>query len=165
MANGLWTSARGLIPWCDPRCAHVLRGFLLAGGIRWKAHLEIFMIQHSGLVFYGGLLGATLAGITYVRVRALPLWKVADILAPSVALGYVFGRIGCLFNGCCYGRMCDVPWAIRFPSEHETHGQPVHPTQIYDSLLNLGLYLALARLYRRKKFDGRFSQVISWAMP
>ena len=116
---------------------------------------EIFMIQHGGLVFYGGLLGASLASIIYVRVRALPLWKVADILAPSIALGYVFGRIGCLFNGCCYGRVCDLPWAIRFPSEHETRGQPVHPTQIYDSLLNLGLYLALAWLYRRKKFDGQ----------
>ena len=116
---------------------------------------EIFMIHHGGLVFYGGLLGASLAGIIYIRVRQLPLWKVADILAPSIALGYVFGRIGCLLNGCCYGRICDQPWAIRFPSEHGTHGQPVHPTQIYDSLLNLGLYLALAWFYRRKKLDGQ----------
>jgi phosphatidylglycerol:prolipoprotein diacylglycerol transferase len=121
---------------------------------------EIFMIHHGGLVFYGGLLGASLAGIIYVRVRALPLWKVADVLAPSIALGYVFGRIGCLLNGCCYGRACDLSWAVRFPEGHETHragfpATPVHPTQIYDSLLNLGLYLALAWLYRRKKFDGQ----------
>jgi len=116
---------------------------------------EIFMIHHGGLVFYGGLAGATLAGIIYIRVRALPLWKVADVLAPSISLGYVFGRIGCLMNGCCYGRACEMPWAIRFPSDHGTHGQPVHPTQIYDSLLNLGLYLVLAWLYRRKKFDGQ----------
>src|SRR5207247_3325451 len=82
------------------------------------------------------------------------------ILAPSVALGYVFGRIGCLMNGCCYGRRCAAPWAIRYPAGHPTHptdaaATPVHPTQIYDSLLNLGLYLFLAWLYRRKKFDGQ----------
>ena len=50
---------------------------------------------------------------------------------------------------------CAAPWAIHFPADHETGGVGVHPTQIYDSLLNLGLYLALAWFYRRKKFDGQ----------
>jgi phosphatidylglycerol:prolipoprotein diacylglycerol transferase len=116
---------------------------------------EIFMVRHGGLVYYGGLLGASLAGVIYVRLRQLPLWKVADIFAPSIALGNVFGRIGCLMYGCCYGRTCHLPWAIRFPPDHETGGQPVHPTEIYDSLLNLGMYLALAWLFRRKRFDGQ----------
>ena len=81
----------------------------------------------------------------------------ADILAPSIALGCVFGRIGCLLNGCCYGRACNLPWAIRFPADNPLNPPtyPVHPTQIYDSLLNLGLYAVLAWLYRRKKFDGQ----------
>jgi phosphatidylglycerol:prolipoprotein diacylglycerol transferase len=136
-----------------------------AGGPFW----EIFMVHHGGLVFYGGLLGASLACIVYVRIKRLPPWKVADILAPSIALGYVAGRIGCLMNGCCYGRPCDLPWAIRFPiksfawdqqhaaglvGEHDP-ALPVHPTQIYDALLSLGLYLALAWLCRRKRFDGQ----------
>ena len=116
---------------------------------------EIFMVQHGGLVYYGGLIGAALAAILYARVKKLPLWKLADILAPSIALGYVFGRIGCLLNGCCYGRACDLPWAIHFPQGHETYPNGVHPTEIYDSLLNLGLYLGLAWLYRRKTFDGQ----------
>jgi phosphatidylglycerol:prolipoprotein diacylglycerol transferase len=116
---------------------------------------EIFMVQHGGLVFYGGLIGATLAGIIYIRLKKLPMWKVADIMAPSIALGYVFGRIGCLMNGCCYGRACQFPWAITFPPDHEMAGIPVHPTQIYDSLLNLGFYLFLAWLFRHKKFDGQ----------
>lgn len=118
---------------------------------------EIFAVWHGGLVYYGGLIGASLACILYTRFKKLPLWKVADILAPSVALGYVFGRIGCLLNGCCYGRACDWPWAIHFPAGNPlnppTH--PVHPTEIYDSLLNLGLYAALAWLFRRKRFDGQ----------
>jgi len=116
---------------------------------------EIVMLRHGGLVYYGGLIGASLACLIYVRVQKLALWKVADILAPSIALGYVFGRIGCLLNGCCYGRACSMPWAIHFPLDHETAGQPVHPTEIYDSLLNLGMYLGLAWLYRRKRFDGQ----------
>ncbi len=116
---------------------------------------EVFMIQHGGLVYFGGLIGASIAGIFYLVWKKLPVWKIADILAPSVALGSVFGRIGCLLNGCCYGRACDLPWAIHFPADHETHGTAVHPTEIYDALLNLILYLALAWLFRRKKFDGQ----------
>jgi phosphatidylglycerol---prolipoprotein diacylglyceryl transferase len=116
---------------------------------------EIFMVQHGGLVYYGGLIGATIAGAGWLAWKKLPVWKIADILAPSIALGSVFGRIGCLMNGCCYGRACDLPWAIHFPADHETHGAGVHPTEIYDALLNLVLYFALAWLFRRRKFDGQ----------
>ena len=93
----------------------------------------------------------------YMRWKKLPLWKIADVLAPSIALGSVFGRIGCLLNGCCYGRACDLPWAISFPGGQSLHqpATPVHPTEIYDALLNLALYFFLAWLFRRKKFDGQ----------
>ncbi|MGD0207270.1 MAG: prolipoprotein diacylglyceryl transferase [Verrucomicrobiota bacterium] len=130
---------------------------------------EIFMIQHGGLVYYGGLIGATIAGMICIRWKKLPLWKTADVLAPSIALGNVFGRIGCLLNGCCYGRACSLPWGIRFPNQsapwlqHFQQGLvgkgdpslPVHPTQIYDALLNFALYLGLAWLFRHKKFNGQ----------
>src|ERR1700761_2441381 len=91
---------------------------------------EVFMIQHGGLVFYGGLIGAIVASILYLRWKKLPVWKIADILAPSIALGSVFGRIGCLLNGCCYGRACDLRWAITFPKDNPLHPPtyPVHPT-------------------------------------
>jgi phosphatidylglycerol:prolipoprotein diacylglycerol transferase len=120
-----------------------------------RSFLEIFAVYHGGLVYYGGLIGATLAGILYVRLKKLPLWKLADVLAPSIALGHAFGRIGCLLNGCCYGRVCHLPWAIHFPQGHETYPNGVHPTEIYESALNLALYAALVWLYRRKKFDGQ----------
>ena len=116
---------------------------------------EIFMIQHGGLVYYGGLIGAIVAGSIYIRWKKMPFWKTADVLAPSIALGSVFGRTGCLLNGCCYGKPTDVLWAIRFPADHPTGGVPVHPTEIYDALLNLALYVFLAWLFRRKKFDGQ----------
>ena len=111
------------------------------------------MVQHGGIVFYGGLVGATAATLIYLRRKKLPIWKFGDALAPSIALGYVFGRMGCLMNGCCYGRACELPWAIHFPPDHETHGIGVHPTQIYDALLSAALYGGLAWLYRHKRFD------------
>src|ERR1043166_9820719 len=134
-----------------------------------QSPLEVLMVWRGGLVYYGGLIGASLSFILFTRLKKLPLWKGADILTPSIALGYVFGRIGCLMNGCCFGRPCDLPWAIRFPNQsfawkHQyslglvgasDRSLPVHPTQIYEALLNLGLYGALAWLHRRKKFDGQ----------
>ena len=169
---GLWTATR------RARLANVhgdviadVTMWLLAGSIigarfvyvttYWKQEFaggpfsEVFMIQHGGLVYYGGLIGAMISAFGYLYWKKLPVWKIADILAPSIALGSVFGRIGCLLNGCCYGRACDLPWAIHFPADHETHGAGVHPTEIYDALLNLILYVFLAWLFRRKKFDGQ----------
>ncbi|MGI8966975.1 MAG: prolipoprotein diacylglyceryl transferase, partial [Limisphaerales bacterium] len=116
------------------------------------------------LVFYGGFIGACLATIIYTQRKKIPIWKFADVLTPSLSLGHFFGRIGCLMTGCCFGKQCDLPWAITFPPGHETHPPeqpaiPVHPTQIYESLLNLGLYFFLGWLYRRKKFDGQIFAV------
>ena len=108
---------------------------------------EVFMIQHGGLVYYGGLIGATVAGTFYILWKKMPLWKTADIFAPSIALGSVFGRIGCLLNGCCYGRACDLPWAITFTNPEANKysgtplGIPLHPTEIYDAVLNFVLYV------------------------
>ena len=117
----------------------------------------IFEVWRGGLVFYGGLIGASLACLLYARWKQLPVWKLADILAPSIALGHAFGRIGCFLNGCCYGRPCSLPWAVRFPADNPNGPPqtPVHPTEIYSSLLNLGLYVALAQLFRHKRFDGQ----------
>lgn len=116
---------------------------------------EIFMVHHGGLVYYGGLIGASAACIVFAWRRRFPLWKLADILAPGVALGSFFGRWGCLMNGCCYGRPTRLPWGIQFPVGHETYPNYVHPTEIYDSLLNLALFAGLAWFYKRRKFDGQ----------
>ncbi|MEZ0227875.1 MAG: prolipoprotein diacylglyceryl transferase [Planctomycetota bacterium] len=78
---------------------------------------DTLKIWNGGLVFYGGLILASLACVVYIRARGHPLMLVADAVAPVLALGLVFGRIGCTFNGCCWG--CEVdpsfPLAIRFP--------------------------------------------------
>jgi phosphatidylglycerol:prolipoprotein diacylglycerol transferase len=168
---GLWTaSRRGLASGIPAEKILDLGPWLIVGTIvgartlyvisYWheqfagQSIMEIFMVWRGGLVYYGGLIGATLAGILYARKHALPVWNLADVIAPSIALGSVFGRIGCLLNGCCYGRECNLPWAIHFPQGHQTYPHGVHPTEVYDSLLNLVLYVGLAWLYRHKKFSG-----------
>ena len=169
---GLWTAGRrALRQNIHPETIMDLGPWLLIGAIAgarilyvvsyWKESFagmpikEIFMVQHGGLVYYGGLIGAALACALFARLKKLPLWRLADILAPSIALGCFFGRWGCLMNGCCYGRPTRLPWGIQFPPGNESYPAYVHPTQIYDSLLNLTLYGFLAWLYRRKKFDGQ----------
>jgi phosphatidylglycerol:prolipoprotein diacylglycerol transferase len=171
---GLWTAGRrAVLQGVSPDKVYDLGLSLMVGSILgartlyvitfWNQEFaddfsKVFKIWEGGLVYYGGLIGASLAVIIYNRVKKLPLWKMADVLTPSVALGYAFGRIGCLMNGCCYGRACSLPWAITFPQSTKggaPPGVPVHPTQIYESLLSLCLYGFLAWLYRRKKFDGQ----------
>jgi phosphatidylglycerol:prolipoprotein diacylglycerol transferase len=120
-----------------------------------KPWWEVFMIRHGGLVFYGGFIGAAAAGVIYARWKKLPLITLGDTIAPSIALGHMFGRLGCFLNGCCHGAACNLPWAVRFPPDHVTGGQPVHPTQLYEAGLNLLLYLGLAWLHPRKKFAGQ----------
>ena len=117
--------------------------------------LEIVRVDHGGLVFYGGFLFAALAAIWFVRRNKLNFWQLADACAPSVALGHAFGRLGCFMNGCCYGKACSLPWAVRFPLDHETHGMPVHPTQIYESIGNLVIFAGLWLFYPKRKFDGQ----------
>ena len=126
-----------------------------------KPLYHVITIGRSGLVFYGGLIGASLGTILYCWKNKLPLWKIGDIMAPSVALGHAFGRIGCLMTGCCYGRTCDLPWAVRFPAESAIAppGIPLHPTQIYESALNFLFFGFLTWLFRRKKFDGQIFSV------
>ncbi len=109
----------------------------------------------EGFVFYGGLIGASLATILYTRLKQLPLWKIADACAPSVALGHAFGRLGCFFNGCCFGKAGTLPWGVRFPEPHFTYGYPVHPTQLYEAVGNIAIFLGLTAFYRHKRFDGR----------
>ncbi len=138
-----------------------------------KAPLSIFKIWEGGLVFFGGLILAFIAGGWYIKKVGLPFWKTADLLAPSLALGQVFGRLGCLAAGCCYGRPTDVPWAITFsdPESLAPTGIALHPTQLYESGAALVLFLLLILLRRKEFFVGQlivvylfFSGWARWAI-
>jgi phosphatidylglycerol:prolipoprotein diacylglycerol transferase len=118
---------------------------------------EIGKIWTGGLTYHGGLLGAMLAGAWFCRRRRLPFLVLADLLMPSLALGYAIGRIGCFLNGCCYGAPTDLPWACQFHEPPVTGPltPPSHPTQLYSSLINLGIFGLLWLLARRATRPGQ----------
>lgn len=96
------------------------------GRFDWQATLfAVLSIQKGGLVVFGSLIGALLGLFAFTRYYRLPLLPLADLIAPSMAVGQAVGRIGCFFNGCCYGSECDLPWAVQFP-----WGSPPHIRQI-----------------------------------
>ncbi len=97
-----------------------------------KNLLEMIMLQHGGLAWQGGFIGGTLAGVWFVRSKKLPLRLFLDLVAPYIALGQSIGRIGCFFNGCCYGK--PVEWGVYFP----VHAARLYPTQLYETA---GLFL------------------------
>lgn len=115
--------------------------------------IEIIMLQHGGLAFQGGLLGGMLTGLLFIRKHSLSLLTTLDLVAPYVALGHAIGRIGCFLNGCCFGR--EVPWGIYFPS----HQANLHPTQIYESIGLLAVFIILKKRERNIKYPG---QIFIW---
>ena len=118
-------------------------------------------LVRSGGVFYGGLVAAVATSIWFFRKHKLSVWQMTDILAPSVALGHAIGRLGCFSAGCCYGKPTTVPWAVTFtdPYAKEIVGVPLnialHPTQLYESIVEFAIFGILIFLTSRKKFDGQ----------
>ena len=114
----------------------------------------------SGGVWYGGLLGAVLAGYFLMKRYKLPWWKTADACAPGIAIGNFFGRQGCFAAGCCWGKPTSLPWGVKFTEAgHQITGVPIdahlHPTQLYESFGMLLVFLFLLWLHKRKRFDGQ----------
>ncbi len=72
-------------------------------------------LTQGGLVVYGSLLAGGAALLVFLHRHHLPGLAFADLIAPGVVLGVGLGRIGCFLNGCCYGGITDVPWAVQFP--------------------------------------------------
>jgi phosphatidylglycerol---prolipoprotein diacylglyceryl transferase len=123
-----------------------------------KNPIDIFKIWEGGLVFYGGVLLAVPTAIWYIRKHNLSLWQTADIFAPSVAIGHVFGRLGCFAAGCCYGKTAQaLPWGVIFtdPDCLAPTNVLLHPTQLYESAGELINFLILIVLRRYKSFNGQ----------
>ncbi len=117
-----------------------------------KNPLEILYLWEGGLVYYGGLIGAGITAFVWLRKHRQPVWQVADCLAPGLALGQVFGRIGCYFNGCCYGKV-DAVYGVVFPGLGD--GLPHLPTQLYEAGFVLVLALFLLWFKGRRGYPGQ----------
>lgn len=118
--------------------------------------LEIFSPWKGGLVFFGGFCMAVLSTAIFLKIKKLPLWNTADIIAPGIALGHAFGRVGCLFAGCCYGKPCDLPIGIKFshPESLAPLGVYLHPVQIYSVISNVLIFAILVWIFKHRRFDG-----------
>ncbi len=109
---------------------------------------ELFQLWTGGMSFHGGLIGVSLAIVFYARRQKLSLLGIGDLVAPVVPIGLGFGRLANFINGELWGRVTDVPWAIRFCNQRiiEMHGfcpagnEPRHPSQLYEAGLE-GLLL------------------------
>lgn len=111
------------------------------GGFSLVALLSVKHYISGGL--WGGLLAYLVLAVPLVLVLTRRRRAALDLLAMAVPTPWIFAKVGCLLNGCCYGKPCSLPWAITFPevSRGAPPGVPIHPTQIYEILV---MVLALA---------------------
>ncbi|MBM4275794.1 MAG: prolipoprotein diacylglyceryl transferase [Deltaproteobacteria bacterium] len=119
--------------------------------------LKIFALWEGGLVFQGGVALAMVTGLFYMKVHRLPWRPCLDSLGLGTPVGQFFGRLGCFMAGCCYGSPTDVPWAVTFlhPQTLCPVKEPIHPAQLYEAFLALGVFGLLNIVKTRKKFDGQ----------
>jgi len=120
--------------------------------------LEIFQAWAGGLMFYGGLLGALIAGWLYVKKSKLNPWQIVDLLTPALALGIFIGRLGCSLINDHQGAITNLPWAVLWPD-----GTLRHPVAEYLALNGLIMFLLLWFLRTRLKKPGQlFITFLAW---
>jgi phosphatidylglycerol---prolipoprotein diacylglyceryl transferase len=145
-----------------------------------KTLWDVLQYWNGGIVFYGGILGGTMAFLLYRYFRPFPLRPYLDVMAPAIAVGTLFGRLGCFLNGCCYGDRCDLPWAVSFPKpsppwEHQwvlnlipanaTQSLPLHPTQLYSAIDALVILILLTAYYPLRRRDGEVMGLLMITYP
>jgi len=120
-----------------------------------------FATLQAGGVFSGGLIGAFIAAAWYIRKNRMPALATCDAFSPGLALGHAIGRIGCFAAGCCYGKPTTHFWGVTFKNPLAQAwvgtplGQPLEPTQLFESAVELVNFFLLMWLLKRKKFDGQ----------
>lgn len=144
---------------------------------RWEAEYahnpaKILYVWEGGLVWYGGLIGATVMAFWFIRKHRLPFLPYADVLIPSVSIGHALGRIGCFGAGCCFGNVATdhFPFGVSFPPGSPAYNEhlgdhllssgalgslPVYPTQILEAGGEVLIFFALLLVRSRKRFHGQ----------
>lgn len=136
----------------------------------WETLIGLFNLPDGGLVLYGGLIFAPIAFFFFSRQRGIRPLAFSDLAITSVFVGIMFGRIGCLLHGCCYGGVApDLPWAITFPAHSVPFDSlvarglidtdaacslPLHPSQIYDATSGLLLAVFTYAYYPYRRWTG-----------
>lgn len=142
--------------------------------------LQIFNIRGGGLAIYGGIIGGLITVIVMCHIKKLNFWKCADVICFGVLIGQIFGRWGNFFNREAFGKYTDSPFAMQIPVNAVNRPQDittemmnnlvtvngidciqVHPTFLYESVMNLCIFLFLLWYRKRKKFEG---EIFLWYM-
>lgn len=110
-------------------------GYILFYGFGSFLHnpLTLFRIWEGGMSFHGGFLGVLLAMALFARKYRRGFWPTVDFIAPLIAPGILFGRLGNFINGELWGRVTDLPWGMVFRQTGD--GLPRHPSQLYEAAL------------------------------
>lgn len=112
--------------------------------------IELIMVQHGGLSWFGGLILGSLSGVIFLKNKKIKIYRVLDLLAPFICLAQAIGRIGCLLNGCCFGKE-SAQHGIYFPVREAI----LIPTQILSSLSLLFIFIILRFLQDRPHRAGQ----------
>ena len=119
--------------------------------------LKMINTRLGGMAIHGGVIGGVLAGYIFCRVKKLRFPKLVDITAPSLILGQAIGRWGNFINREAHGGPTDLPWGIM------VDGMKVHPTFLYESIWNLGVFALLLLMRRKKRYEGQVMVVYMMA--
>lgn len=154
--------------------------FVLQHADAYKHLIDVVKFWEGGIVFYGSIIGGAIGFLIYRAFRPFPFRPAIDVVAPSLAIGVAFGRLGCFLNGCCFGDTCSLPWGVQFPfgstpwlhhvelgliAPAASHSLPVHPTQLYSVIDGLVLLVLLSAYYPLRKRDGEVMAVLMLTYP
>lgn len=132
--------------------------YILTHRDHYHSIIDIVALWQGGATYYGGLVLALLGAVIYLWRKRISFLRVADICAPSIALGVFLTRIGCFLSGCCFGSPTGCPIGVTFPADSPAGylfpGSAVHPAQLYSSLYGILIFLLLILIDRRRPRDG-----------
>ncbi len=101
----------------------------------------LLFVWEGGLAVHGAIIGGFISLYIFSKKKKYNIFMLADLIVPVLLLGQAIGRLGCFFNGCCYGVPSSKAWALTFPKDSLSYFQfgfaTVHPTQLYEFILCL----------------------------
>lgn len=125
----------------------------------YKAHpLNVLYFWNGGFVYYGGFLAGFACATLLALFKKQNFFKWADLSTPLISSAYLLGRLGCFLNGCCYGKVCELPWALA-----TADGILRHPTALYAAGLEAFCFVGVL-LLERKKILSTGSLFLFWLM-